>query len=183
VDGADPKPVLSYEWSVSAGKIIGGQGTTEILVDTAGTGGQAVTATVKVGGLSTGCDQGASCTMAIDGLILTRKFDEYGNITLRDEKARLANFAVQLRNEPGSEGYIFAYDKRAGGAQARATRAKKLLVSYDIAAERIVAVNGGYRQSRWVELFIAPVGAIPPKPMPDVPTHKAKASKGAVKRH
>jgi len=34
-----------------------------------------------------------------------RSFDEYGNIKFNDEKARLDNFAVQLQNAPGSQGY------------------------------------------------------------------------------
>ena len=33
------------------------------------------------------------------------KFDEYGNIKFNDEKARLDNYAIQLQNEPGAQGY------------------------------------------------------------------------------
>src|SRR6185436_12912020 len=40
---------VTYNWSVSAGTITSGQGTSSIQVDTAGLGGQTVTATVEVG--------------------------------------------------------------------------------------------------------------------------------------
>src|SRR6185436_4237485 len=42
---------VTYNWSVSAGTISSGQGTSSISVDTAGLGGQTVTATVELGGL------------------------------------------------------------------------------------------------------------------------------------
>ena len=59
-----------------------------------------------------------------------RKFDEYGNIGFNDEKARLDNYAIQLQNEPGAQGYIIAYGGlREVKDQARADRAKNYLVN------------------------------------------------------
>jgi hypothetical protein len=182
IDGADPKPVLTYEWSVSTGKIVGGQGTTEILVDTVD---DSITATVRINGLGAGCyQQLATCSIVWCRLAVTRMFDEYGDIAPREEKVRLDAFAIQLQNEPGTQGYVIAYDKRADEAQARATRAKDLIVSYyGIDPARIVALGGGYRKSRQVELWIVPTDAAPPTPHPDVPPHKTETNKGAVKRH
>lgn len=37
-----------YRWQVSAGKIVSGQGTLRIIVDTSGVGGRTITATVEM---------------------------------------------------------------------------------------------------------------------------------------
>lgn len=91
------------------------------------------------------------------------KFDEYGNIKFNDEKARLDNYAIQLQNQPGSQGYIIAYGSCAGEAQARADRAKDYLVNTrGIDASRLVTVDGGCRSDLAVELWVVPTGATPP---------------------
>ena len=56
---------VTYNWSVSAGTITMGQGTSTITVDTSGLGGQTVTATVELGGLNPSCSRAASCTSSI----------------------------------------------------------------------------------------------------------------------
>src|SRR5439155_20970457 len=71
---------VTYNWSVSAGTITGGQGTSSITVDSAGLGGQTVTATVELGGLDPSCSRTASCTTGVRAAIPPAvKFDEYGN--------------------------------------------------------------------------------------------------------
>src|SRR2546426_8367870 len=45
----------TYHWTVSAGRIIDGQGTPSIRVDTNGLAGQTLTATVSVGGYTLDC--------------------------------------------------------------------------------------------------------------------------------
>src|SRR6185295_14720076 len=121
---------VTYTWSVSAGTISSGQGTSSITVNTDGLGGQTVTATVEVGGLDPSCSRTASCSTSVKPANpLPVKFDEYGNIKFNDEKARLDNYAIQLQNQPGSQGYIIAYGSCEGEAQARADRAKDYLVN------------------------------------------------------
>jgi hypothetical protein len=155
---------VTYNWSVSAGTISSGQGTSSITVDTAGLGGQTVTATVELGGLDPSCSRTASCTTGIrPAAAVPVKFDEYGNIKFNDEKARLDNYAIQLQNQPGSQGYIIAYGSCAGEAQARADRAKDYLVNTrGIDASRLVTVDGGCRSDLTVELWVVPTGATPP---------------------
>jgi len=53
----------TYTWSITAGKIISGQGTSKITVDASNLVGQSLTATVTVGGLNPGCRDTASCTI------------------------------------------------------------------------------------------------------------------------
>ena len=155
---------VTYNWSVSAGTISSGQGTSSISVDTAGLGGQSVTATVELGGLDPSCSRTASCTTGVrPPPAAPVKFDEYGNIKFNDEKARLDNYAIQLQNQPGAQGYIIAYGSCAGEAEARAQRAKDYLVNTrGIDAGRLVTIDGGCRSDLTVELWVVPTGATAP---------------------
>jgi hypothetical protein len=164
----------TYNWSVSAGTISGGQGTSSITVDTAGLGGQTVTATVELGGLDPSCSRTASCSTSVRAApVGPTKFDEYGDIRFNDEKARLDNYAIQLQNNPSNQGYIIGYGTCAGDglcthtscivAQKRIERAKDYLVNTrGIDAGRIVTIDGGCRAEVAVELWVVPTGATPP---------------------
>ena len=61
VSGGEPDLELTYNWTVSSGTIIKGQGTPEVEVNTAGLAGRQVTATVEVKGLPPECDRTESC--------------------------------------------------------------------------------------------------------------------------
>ena len=86
-----------YEWTVSAGSIIDGQGTGTIRVDTTGLAGQSVTATLRMGGYRLDCS--ATCTVQFPVPVECRKFDEFPAIAYNDEKARLDNYAIELQND------------------------------------------------------------------------------------
>lgn len=60
-DGATP----TYNWVVSSGTIINGQGTPSITVDTTGLGGQTVIATLEIGGFDPSCARTASCATTV----------------------------------------------------------------------------------------------------------------------
>ena len=89
--GGPASMAATYNWSVSAGTITSGQGTPTISVDTAGLGGQSVTATVSVGGADPSCSTTAG-SLAMTNVrppkAVAVKFDEYGNIKFNDEKAQ-----------------------------------------------------------------------------------------------
>jgi hypothetical protein len=180
VSGGDPAVTPTYNWTVSAGTITSGQGTSTITVDTTGTGGQSITATVTVGGYPSSCNVSSSCTNSIPVIKVPRKVDEYGNIRFNDEKARLDNFAIELQNDPTAQGYLICYGGRrgrAGEAQRRCDRAKDYLVTTrQIAADRIVTVDGGYKEELSVELWIVPSGATPPTASPTVQPSEVKTT-------
>jgi len=156
----------TYNWTVSAGRIISGQGTRSITVDTAGLAGQTIRADLEVGGYGMRCP--ATCATSIPVVIKSRKFDEYYDIARNDEKARLDNYAIQLQAEPGSHGYIFVYPSsraRANEAQARARRISDYLVnSRGIDASRFTVTMAAAREDWLFELWIVPAGATPPTP-------------------
>ena len=67
VDGGDPTVKVTYTWTVSAGKISGGQGTSMITVDVSDVTRGSITATVSIGGYDPLCDGTASCTARTAG--------------------------------------------------------------------------------------------------------------------
>jgi hypothetical protein len=180
VSGGDPNVTPTYNWTVSAGTITSGQGTSTITVDTTGLGGQTVTATVTVGGYPSSCSVSSSCSTALVAPKTPRKVDEYGNIRFNDEKARLDNFAIELQNDPTAQGYLICYGGRrgrAGEAQRRCDRAKDYLVTTrGIDASRIVTVDGGYKEELSVELWVVPSGATPPTASPTVQPSEVKTT-------
>ncbi|HEY9401303.1 MAG TPA: hypothetical protein VIQ24_01325, partial [Pyrinomonadaceae bacterium] len=109
------------------------------------------------------------------------QFDTYGRIARNDEKARLDNFAIQLQNDPGAQGYIIAYGGRrgaAGEAQTRADFAKNYLVnSRGIDPGRIVTVDGGFREEATTELWLVPGGATPPTASPNVDASEVQTTR------
>jgi hypothetical protein len=98
------------------------------------------------------------------------KFDEYSNISFSEEKARLANFATYLQRKPEMKGYITIYAKRgthSGETKAQAERVKNYVVNEcGIERERVITIDGGYREKKMVELYILPRDVSPPSIAP-----------------
>jgi hypothetical protein len=149
-----------YHWTVSTGRIIGGQGTNTIKVDTSGLEGQSLKASLSMAGYEEDCS--ASCTIEFPVPITCRKFDEFPDISRNDEKARLDNFAIELQNDPTSTAYVIVHpasNGRSGTAQARATRIVDYVVnSRQFDARRIVTLIGPARSELAVELRTLPAG-------------------------
>jgi hypothetical protein len=168
ITGGRPAPGMttSYDWTVSCGKIMSGQGTPTITVDSTGCSGQTIQSSVNLTGFGIPCP--ANCSVAIPIMNKPRKFDEYYDIARNDEKARLDNYAIQLQQEPGSQGYVFVYPSRKGGstqAQARAQRIIDYLVtSRGIDSHRLVVTMGPAHDGWLTELWVVPEGAPPPQP-------------------
>jgi hypothetical protein len=187
VSGGDANVTPTFNWTVSAGTISSGQGTSSITVDTTGvSGGATITATVDVGGYGRECSTSSSCTVNFPRVAVARKIDEYGNIRFNDEKARLDNFAIELQNDPTAQGYLLCYGGRtgrAGEAQRRCDRAKDYLVTTrGLDASRIVTVDGGYREDLTVELWVVPTGATPPAGSPTVDPSEVKTTTTPARR-
>ena len=156
-----------YNWSVSAGRIIEGQGTSTIKVDTTGLGGQSVRATLSMGGYTLECAADCAVTIPLPRLY-SRKFDEFPDIQRNDEKARLDNFAIELQNDPTATAYVIVYPGRSGkrgDVQHHSSRIVEYLVhSRGLDERRIVTLVGAPRDQLHVELWVTPAGATPPTP-------------------
>jgi hypothetical protein len=179
---------LTYNWAISAGTISSGQGTSSINVDTTGVAFArgSVTATVDVAGLPEDCAGSASCVTEVNGIGDPRKVDEYGNLRWGDERARLDNFGIEVRSDPEAVGYILGYGgrrSRRGEASRRIERAKRYLVTVrGIPSERIVTIDGGYREELRVELWALPKDVTPPAPSPTVDPTEVEFIKPPSKR-
>jgi hypothetical protein len=156
-----------YNWSVSAGTIIEGQGTSSIKVDTTGLGGQTVRATLSMGGYTLECSAECGVTIPLPK-INSRRFDEFPDISRNDEKARLDNFAIELQNDPTATAYVIVYPGRTskrGDVQHHSSRIIEYLVhSRGLDERRIVTLVGSTREQLHVELWVTPQGATPPTP-------------------
>lgn len=162
---ANVNPV--YNWTVSAGTIIEGQGTSTIKVDTKGLGGETVRATLSMGGYTLECS--ADCAVAIPlPKLSSRRFDEFPDISRNDEKARLDNFAIELQNDPTATAYVIVYPgktSKRGDVQHHSSRIVEYLVhSRGLDERRIVTLVGTTRDQLHVELWVTPQGAAPPTP-------------------
>jgi hypothetical protein len=99
------------------------------------------------------------------------KFDEWGDLVFSDEKARLDNVAIQLKQQPTDIVYLMIYAGQTacvGEAKARGIRAKKHLMSRQIAPSRIVWIDGGYRQDLTTEVWISPPNIAKPSVNPEL---------------
>jgi hypothetical protein len=168
VAGGSANVARVYNWTVTAGKIISGEGTSTITVDTNGLAGQSVRATLTMGGYNTlNCT--ATCIVQIPPeLPVCRKFDEFPAIARDDEKARLDNYAIELQNDPTSSGYVIVYPGQSGKpgeVQAHITRAVDYLAnSRGIDKQRIITIIGPTRGELAIELWVCPQGAKTPIP-------------------
>jgi hypothetical protein len=175
---------LNYTWTVSppAARILSGVGTPTITVDSSGLGSRRVTAILVVddGSGDRSCRQTAQAATGVGALpTLTppKRFDEFPSIAHDDDKARLDNLAIELQNSPGTTGYVIAYagrGSRAGEADRMGRRAVEYLTTArGISRERLVFVNGGYRESNSFELWVVPQGAEAPRPTPTLSPEQA----------
>jgi len=109
------------------------------------------------------------------------KIDEYGDIDPTEERARLDDFAKQLKAQPNDQAYIIAYaGKRSwrGEAEYRASCARNYLVTKQrIDKGRIVIVDGGFQNKLTVSLYIKLPDAKPPLAFPTVDPRKVEIVK------
>jgi hypothetical protein len=99
-ESAPPKGIR-YSWIISAGTIIGGQGTDNILIKTPGDHKTTnITASLTATDASRKCSSTFSETAGV-GWIVGDPYDEYGVLSLFDEMARVQGGAMLLPKDPG----------------------------------------------------------------------------------
>ena len=148
---------VSYQWTVTSGQIVKGQGTSSIkaIADNS----HSITATVEVQGLPAECGQAiASMSVFTEPAPSVQQIDEFGSLPLEKIKLRLDRLAYQLRNQPGARGYIISSGKWAlsGSAQNYLSR------EHNLEPGRIVYVQRKAKRPLKIKLYVVPAGANPP---------------------
>ena len=184
---------LNYTWTItpSTARIVRGDGTNTITVDSTTFGGQSITAmlTVDDGSGDIRCRQMAQVTLPVTPrpppIIPPYEFDEFPNIAFDDSKARFDLFAVELQSKPGAVGYIFVYGGRVS-APGQVDKLVQRTLNYFIEnrklnASQLVVANGGYRDREQYELWVVPAGATLPQPTPSVAPSEVRPPKAGRK--
>jgi hypothetical protein len=168
VTGGLKKANLEYEWTISAGTISSGQGTSSITVDTSGTpNGISITAEVKIKGLFDNCPNTASETGSLISCGLPTIIDEFGNIPRDEIKVRIDFLFERLKNEMNGQLYIINYGtEKEIAAREKLIRDYIALRKYD--SYRVTMVRGGENPSGetgvWSRFYIVPLGMEAPEP-------------------
>lgn len=169
---------VNYNWTVlpSSVRVTSGLGTPSITVDTAGMGGQTITADLDVndGVYDASCRQKISVPTIVERKPpppTPQKFDEFESLAFDDDKARLDGFAIELQNKPDAQGYIIMYQgtdrdsRRNKNVDKLSRRTLDYLVKVrGIDPRRIVITNWGTRPKTSYELWVIPPGVQPPVP-------------------
>ena len=171
---------LHYTWTVSPSeaRIVSGAGTATITVDSTGLGSQRASATLVVddGSGDALCRQQAQASTEIVAkrppVVECKPFDQFQSVAFDDDKARLDNLAIELQGAPDAQAYIIVYagrTSRAGQADKLGKRTTDYLINQrGVDARRITVINGGYRDTDFIEIWICPPGAKTPQPTPTV---------------
>src|SRR5262252_3681841 len=171
---------LTYTWTVSpsGARIVNGAGTPTITVDSTSLGNQRINATLVVddGSGEALCHQSAQAATNVIAKtpppVECRIFDQFPSLAFDDDKARFDNLAIELQNSPAATAHIIIYagrTSRRGQAERLGQRTMDYLTSQrGVDGNRIVIVDGGYRDQDFIEIWICPPGAKPPQPTPTV---------------
>jgi hypothetical protein len=179
--GGDKKVAPIFDWSLSAGVIRSGQGTASIEVDTSGAGAErSIVATLLIGGFSGECMLSESAAVSVAGP--ARIVDEFGALSEEEMAARIGSFAASA--PAGDQAYILAYAGRnnvRGYASSTLRQIRTVAIKAGIPGDRLVTVDGGYREQAAFEFWLVPIGAEAPAPTPslnarDIVFPKAAAS-------
>ena len=89
------------------------------------------------------------------------RFDEYGRLAFSDEKARLDNFVIQMRERLGRGALVVLGENAVARSKLirRAQRAKRYLVqTRGLEPQRLLILDGGYKEQPVTELHLYPIG-------------------------
>jgi hypothetical protein len=95
-------------------------------------------------------------------------FDTFGEIPINDVLARLDNYVIQLHNIPRFKGYVIFYDGRKTSSKKmlryEQSIKRHLLKNRGLQPDRLVIIDGGYREEATFELFMLTRELSPPEP-------------------
>jgi hypothetical protein len=152
------KADVTFQWKVSAGEIVRGQGTDKITVDLKNVTGKHITAFVEASGLPLPCAKVGYSTIDVDKKMFPFAITTTYNSSILS--ANLDPFMSELINNQLSKGYIVIYASRNGGVKEM-ERAIKSIKRYfffrKFDLSRVTIIKGGYREYN-TDLWILPEG-------------------------
>lgn len=121
---------LEYKWTVSAGTVIHGQGTADIVIATNfDLQGQTITATVEIKGLPEGCENKFTefGEVGVKSIIQHPPIIRYRKLSWEDEMKWILNLLVDLENDPESKIHLIFSIKNDSELKLVKSRQKKIL--------------------------------------------------------
>lgn len=168
LSGIDVKAAgVTYNWQLSDGSLVSGQGTNTVSIDTAGTGGKSIKAEVDILGVSPTCKRFTDFTFAVKKTVVSQLIDEFVPTGSKAERSKLETAADMVTLTEGSSLYIIRYegvraDKNA--ALKAANSAVSHLRKHMDKSATIEVIDGGYRTETTLEFWLVPTGAARPTP-------------------
>ena len=165
VEGDVPTNV-SFQWEVSGGRIVEGQGTLRMSAYADWKqGGANVTATLNVLGLPSGCPKSASESGGAMCMCQSVLLDEFGKLASGAIKKKLDVLFAELDKNPNDQGYIILY----GTEKEMNSRERLILDSIKFRSfdrPRITIARGGAHPAGtiYTKLYRVPPGADNPAP-------------------
>ena len=159
---------VTYNWSISAGTIISGQGTARILVDTKEASGMFITATVELGGLPAKCANTASASAeVIPGaqLIVSGTFTNGQELKNAVQKFIAASGFKDSANT--GTAFIYLYKKPNTTESALKIFKDAISRAFDynkILPDQYKIADGGTKKLAFYEMYLMQGAAKEPKP-------------------
>ena len=185
LNGGDKKVTPIFDWSISAGMIRSGQGTSSIEVDTSGAGAdRAIYATLLIGGYSPECTSSENAVIPVAGP--AKMVDEFGALPETELSSKIESMIASV--SPDDQVHIIGYAGRKdvrGFASSTLRQIRSAALKAGMPADRLATVDGGYREEPIFEFWLVPVGAEPPAPSPTVNAREIvfpKATPAKVKK-
>lgn len=189
--GDEVASLIRYRWDVLGGKVIAGQRTSEVTIfpDTPSTDVQTVRVTLKLDGGPPYLAKEKSCTLTIDSkCVAPLPFDEFQQMPAAEEGIRLDRLASYLTKEaPASIAFLVAYAGRDScfwEAELWSERARKYLINkHRIQPDRVVAIDGGFREHLTMAFFTSPTSCCGPFPKPTLFGSKANVKRSCGSKY
>jgi hypothetical protein len=159
---------VTYNWAISAGTIISGQGTAKILVNTEGLAGMYVTASVVLGGLPRTCVSSASFSVEVVSpaqLVVSGTFTNGQELKNAVQKFIAASGITDPAN--AGTGFIYLY-KGATTSESALKIFKDAIISAfthnKVLPHQYKIADGGKRKLAFYEMYLLQPRGKEPKP-------------------
>lgn len=173
---------INYQWEVSAGKIVEGQGTEKIKVDVSETTENYLTVKLNFKGLALECkNQAITNVTFVKFPFKLAEFSGQGE----DFKIYPLILLKELNDNPQLQAKMFVYAPREKGPnilKAGIENAKRLMGFIKFPTEKLPMEIGGFREDLTFEIWLYPKDSEPPKPTPTVDEKFVKKTVQPIKQ-